>query len=248
MRLVLATLWILVGSAITAGVYWLFLITPESTVWALIASALLALAALLLAGFTISGAIALWQSGPSMAGIRRAARAIPAVIPAAAIAWALGWVAANASTWIAMRSGPINAWFIAQFGWDDVSWLFTAIRYTILWFRWVLAAVLACSLIAGVVALGWPALRQAAWLRRAVRPRTLAVATLWAIVLIALPWTFLVPWRPKQLPASSIEFAFIVAKLSIAAIVLAVGAALIAREASRPTATPANRSPETVPA
>lgn len=248
MRLVLATLWILIGSAVTGGVYWLFLITPESTVWTLIASALLALAALLLAGFTVSGAIALWESGPSMAGIRRAVRAIPAAIPAAVIVWGLGWLATYASTWIAMRSGSINAWFIAQFGWDDVSWLFGGIRYTILWFRWVLAAVLACSLIAGVVAIGWPAFRQAAWLRRAVRPRTLVAATLWAIVLIALPWTYLVPWRPKQLPASSIEFAFIVAKLSIAAIVLAIGAALIAREASRPAAVPANRSPETVPA
>lgn len=229
MRLALATLWILIGSALTAGVYWLFLITPESTVWTLIASALLAFAALLMAGFTASGAIAMWSYGASAAGIRRAARAIPASIPAAVIVWALGWLATFATNSIAMRSGVINAWFIAQFGWDDVSWLFTTIRFTILWFRWVLSAVLAFSLIAAVVSTGWPALGHAAWLRRAFRPRTLVAVTFWAIVLIALPWAYLVPWRPKQLPASSIEFAFIVAKLSISAIVLAIGAALIAR-------------------
>ncbi len=39
MRLALATVWILIGSALTAGVYWIFLITPESTVWSLLASA-----------------------------------------------------------------------------------------------------------------------------------------------------------------------------------------------------------------
>ena len=230
MRLALATLWILIGSALTAGVYWLFLITPESTVWTLMASALLALAALAVAGFTASGAIAMWSYGPSIGAIRRAMRAIPAAIPAAVMVWSMGWLAAHAQTWIAMRAGPINAWFIAQFGWDDVTWLFTTIGYMILWFRWVPAAVLAFSLIAGVVTIGWSSLGQGAWLRRALRPWTLALVTFWAIVLIGLPWTYLVPWRPRQLPASSIEFAFIVAKLSISAIVLAAGAALIARD------------------
>jgi hypothetical protein len=236
MKLLFATVWILIGSAITAGVYWLFLITPESTVWTLIASALLAFTALLLAGFTASGAIAIWSYGASAAGIRRAARAIPAAIPAALIVWGMGWLATFATNWVAMRSGPINAWFIAQFGWDDVSWLFTIVRFTILWLRWVLAAELALSLIAGVVLMGWPALAQAGWLKRALRPRTLAVVTLWAVVLIALPWAYVVPWRPRQLPASSIEFIFIVAKLSVSAIVLAIGAALIAKAASEPPA------------
>ena len=57
MRLALATVWVLAGSAITAGVYWAFLITPESTVWTLMVSALLGIAALALAGFTASGAV-----------------------------------------------------------------------------------------------------------------------------------------------------------------------------------------------
>ena len=46
MRLALVTLWMLIGGAIAGGVYWLFLTTPESTVWTLIASASLALIAI----------------------------------------------------------------------------------------------------------------------------------------------------------------------------------------------------------
>ena len=46
MRLALATLWIMAGSVLTASVYWVFLITPESTVWALMMSAMLAIVAL----------------------------------------------------------------------------------------------------------------------------------------------------------------------------------------------------------
>jgi hypothetical protein len=242
-RLALATLWILVGSVLTAGVYWTFLITPESTVWTLIASAVLAMAALLAGGFTASGAIAMWSYGPSPAGIRRALHAIAGAIPAAVIVFIVWWLTSRAEAWLAMRNGQINAWFIATLGWSDASWLFRAIHYTALWFRWVLSATLALSLIAGFVAIGWAALGQAAWLRRALRPRTLGVATFWFVALIAVPWMYLVPWRPKQLPASSVEFAFIVAKLSVSAILFAIGAALVACEASRtskPTTDPSS--------
>ncbi len=44
MRSLFATLWLLLGAALLAGVYWGFLMTPESTVWTLMASALLAIA------------------------------------------------------------------------------------------------------------------------------------------------------------------------------------------------------------
>ena len=59
------------------------------------------------------------------------------------------------------------------------------------------------------------------------------MATLWFGGLIALPWMYLVPWRPQSLPPTSIEFAFIVAKLSVSAILFAIGAALVTYEASR---------------
>ncbi len=124
-----------------------------------------------------------------------------------------------------------------------MSWLFTAIHYAALWFRWVVAAMLALSLIAGIVAIGWPALGQRAWLGRALRPRTLAAATFWFVLLIALPWLYVVPWRPTTLPASSVELAFIVVKLSVSAVLFAIGLALIAYQASRPpgpTTDPSN--------
>ena len=68
---------------------------------------------------------------------------------------------------------------------------------------------------------------------RLFRVTALLVSTVWFVALIALPWFDLVPWRPKLSPRSSIEFAFIAAKLSVAAILCAIGAALIRHEASR---------------
>lgn len=238
MRIALATLWILTGSAITAGIYWGFLNTPESTVWALVASAVLAGVTLALAGFTTTGAIAMLTYGASFAGVRRAVHAIGSVIPAALIILAMWWITTHAETWLAMRNGQISAWFIARFGIADVTWIFRAAHRIAQWLRWVLAALLALSLMAGCVAIGWSAIAQAAWLRRAFRPRTVALATVWFVVLIALPWMYLVPWRPKGLPPTSVEFAFIVAKLSLTAILFAIGAALIVYEASRVPAAP----------
>ena len=232
MRLLLAALWILVGSAITAGVYWGFLITPESTIWALMVSALLAIVTLAMIGVTANGALVILSQGVSPAGLRRALAAVPNVIPAALIVLLVWWLTSRAETWVALRSGAINAWFIARFGWDDVSWLFSGVRYVAGWVRWVISALLALSLMGGIAAVGWQAIAQVAWLRRALRPRAVLAATLWFVALIALPWMFLVPWRPQNLPPSTIEFAFIVAKLSVSAILFACGAALVAYEAS----------------
>ena len=233
MRIALAAVWILLSGAATAAVYWGFLITPESTIWALTASALLALIALALIGLTAGGAIAVLWQGVSMAAVMRALRSIPGVVPAALLVLLIWWIANRVETWVTMRRGPINAWFITQFGWGDMSWLFTTIAYAADWFRWVIAALLALSLMAGFVGIGWRALTQAAWITRALRPRTIALGTAWFVVLIALPWLYLVPWRPRGLPATSVEFAFIVAKLSVSAILFAAGTALIAYEASR---------------
>jgi hypothetical protein len=233
MRLALATLWILTGSALTAGLYWGFLNTPESTVWMLMVSALLAVVALAMAGVTTSGAITIWSHGASLSGLGRAVRSSSSVIPAALLMVLVWWLAERAETWIALRAGQISAVFIARFGIADVSRLFTATHYVANWFRWVMSPLLALSLMAGMSAIGWAALAQAAWLRRALHPRALAMSTVWFVVLMALPWIYLVPWRPKGLPASSVEFAFIVAKLSLTAILFAIGAALITYEATR---------------
>jgi hypothetical protein len=59
-----------------------------------------------------------------------------------------------------------------------------------------------------------------------------ALASLWFVVLIALPWGYLVPWRPAWLPPTAAELAFSVVRLSIAATLVAAGTALIIREGS----------------
>ncbi len=242
MRLVTVTFWILVGAALTGGVYWSFLITPESTIWSLAASALLLLAAGFLLALTVSGALLGWQHGVSATHLRTAAAGVPASIPAALIAAVIWWLVGIATDRVTIYSGPINAWFIAAFGWDDVSWLFAGINWLALWMKWVVAPVLALSVMAAVLGGGWRALTSAAWPKRALAPATLAVATILFAALVAAPWTYLAPWRPGRLPATSVELAFVIGKLAVTALLMAVGVALIIRQATWTTSTPSSAS------
>lgn len=231
MRLALVASWILIAGSVSGGVYWVFLNTPESTVWTLIASALLALGFIAATGLTVAGAIAIWSNGVTRSALTRALRSIPAIIPAMAIVAIGWWMTTRVEAWVAMRSGQISAWFIAQFGWGDVAWLFRTVTYGVLWLQWVVAPLLAVSLMNGVMAIGGRAVIHVAWLRRALRPRAVLVATFWFVVLIAIPWRYVVPWRPASLPPTTVELAFIVGKLSLSAILFAIGAALFIRQA-----------------
>lgn len=238
MKLLLVTTWILFGAAATGGAYWGFLNTPESTVFTIASSVLLVLLTMALLAMTINGAILLWVNGPSARALKRSFKVIPAIVPALLVFALFWWLAYRIDTWVALRSGEINAWFIATFGWDNISWLFTSIRFFTAWMRWVLGALLAVSLMGGLAVVGWRAATRAQWLRRALRPRALALATLWFVVLIVLPWLYLVPWRPNWVPPTGAELAFIVGKLSIAAILMAIGVALMIYEVTRLPLTP----------
>ena len=73
MRLVLAALWILLAAVLTAGAYWGFLITPESTIWSLIVSALLADRHPRARRVHRRAArFSMWWQGASIAGVKRA--------------------------------------------------------------------------------------------------------------------------------------------------------------------------------
>lgn len=232
MRFVTVTLWILVGAALTGGAYWSFLLTPESTIWMLAVSALLLLTAFFLVGLTVGGAIVGWRDGVSAGLLRSAIAAVPAVIPAALLMALIWWLTESATDRVTISSGPINAWFIATLGWDDVSWLFTAVAWFAAWVKWVVAPMLALSAMGSVIHSGWRALAGFSWLRRALAPVNMAVATLLFAVLVAAPWIYLTPWRPANLPATAIELAFIIAKLSVTTVLMATGAALIIRQAT----------------
>lgn len=98
--------------------------------------------------------------------------------------------------------------------------------------RWAFGLSLALSLLTAGAALGPRALLTAAWLRRAFAPPRIVAMGVLLLVCFLLPWQ-LVAWRPRVLPPTSIEIAFVAVKLGFIAIVAHVGWSLMLRAASR---------------
>lgn len=242
MKLAAITLWILAGAALTGGAYWTFLITPESTVGSLAVSTLLLAVAFFLLAVTISGAIQGWAHGMSVSLLRSAISGVAAIVPAALVFAAVWWLAGGVTDRVTIYSGQINAWFIARLGWSDVSALFRAIDWAAIWLKGVAAPMLALSLMGAITLAGWRSLSRAAWLTHAVSPLRLALATLWFGSFVAAPWIYLAPWRPQGVPATSVELMFIIARLSVTALLMAIGVALIIRQATWTTSTPSSAS------
>jgi len=232
MRLVTITLWMLLGAALSGAAYWSFLITPESTIWMLIVSAALLLTTGFVVSLTLGGAIVGWREGVSARLLRTAIAAVPTAIPAALLVGVIWWLTGRMTDLVAINSGPINAWFIATFGWDDVAWLFTGIDWLASWLKWVVAPLLGLAMMGRMIFGGWRELAGFTWLRHGLAPLNLAVATLLFAAFVAAPWIYLAPWRPTSLPATTVELVFIIVKLSVVTVLMATGAALIIRQAT----------------
>lgn len=224
-RLLLSTLWLLIGSAISGGVYWGFLSTPESSVGALILSAFLFLIAIVCVGMTLNGALMIWSDGWSRAIPMRALISAPSIVVAILLVAAVWWIAGRATSWVDAHSGEINAWFIARFGLANVNWLFNGIGWIAWWVDFVAAPFAAFCLIS----------------RRRPTLKAFALATLWFAAFVAVPWAYLAPWRPRGIPATSVEMIFITAKLSLTFVLMAIGTSLMIREAA-PHGQPVGRS------
>jgi hypothetical protein len=209
------------GAVIAAALYWLFLNTPESNVLMLVASLWLALALGAVVAITTNAAI-LHARGASLgaalgAGSKGAGWFLVAVLPLFFAWWAIGY----GDDWIARHQGEINAWFIARFGWADITRLLQAEMWVSRWLRWAVLPVLTLSLLATLLTRdelrsGWT--RHSLW-------RALLVATLVFVLLFALPWQ-LTSWRPR-LPPSWIEPAAAALRLGVVFLLGLIGAAVM---------------------
>ena len=236
-RMVRLTVWLGLGAAVLSGVFWLFLSTPETNVLALGTSAALLILLLVLAAL-ITNAAVLIGAGASVAasvarGLRGTAWFVVTLIPLALVWWAL----TVGHDWVVAHSGEINAWFIARFGWADVSALMTAEVWAVRWLGWVVAPLAAVSLLSALLHDGARGV-GGAWLRRAWHWRTLLLATIVFVLFFVLPWQ-LTTWRPA-VPATWIEPTVAGLRLFAVMLLSSVGAALLIllSVSSRAVATP----------
>lgn len=238
-RLAVISLCLGVGAVAVGGLYWLFLNTPESSGLMLIASALLVLLIVIVAGLVLNTAILRALGMRLRAGLRPAARGVAWFVIAAVVVL-LGWMAVlRGDAWIAAHSGEISAWFIAQFDWADISALFRAAAWVSIWIRWVILPVAAIAALASVLSNGARGLWSTRWLPRVFHWRALPLSTVLFVLLVALPWQA-TGWRPK-LPPTWVELAVAVARLGAIAILITIGWSLIIDSTARAVSTRGSR-------
>jgi hypothetical protein len=229
--LIATTLVLLTGAIVTGAIYFGFLNTPESTVWTLGLSAVLAVASLVVFAFTIGTVLLVWSGEPlSRRLIARASRGLPACVPPLLLVALVWWVLGRSTGWFFAQSGEVSAWFIARFGWSDVSWLFSGVSWVSLWLRWAVAPFVAFVWWRSILVHGWRPTR--ALLHEALRPSGLLITTVALVVLVYVPWTYLLEWRPRGLTPGTIDLAFAGAKLGLVFVLSAVAVSLVARAAA----------------
>jgi hypothetical protein len=140
------------------------------------------------------------------------------------------WIVLRAEAWVALYSGEISAWFIARFGWADVTWMFRAVAWIGLWLRGVVMPFAALVWWRQILDGAWQPSRAA--LKHAVNPVRVLSATAIVGVLVWVPWTQIVPWRPRALAPGTSELLFVGAKLGLVAVFSAIASTLLARTAS----------------
>ncbi|MCC7125316.1 MAG: hypothetical protein IT178_10745 [Acidobacteria bacterium] len=225
----LATVWILGGSAVGAALFWLLLNTPESTVFMLAGTLLLALAIYVVAAVTWSGALLGWARGWSAAALRGAWLGIGLALPPLIAIAAVWWVVSAAQRWILIRQGEISAWFIATLDWGNVTPLFAAIEYAGDWFKLIAVPFIGLTWLASMLRSGFTPLIDRASLAHATRPLRLLTATAIVILLVWAPSHYALYWMPAGLPPTWVEPAVAAAKLAAIAILGAAGLGLVAK-------------------
>jgi hypothetical protein len=216
------TIILAVGSVAAGALYWLFLNTPESNVWTLIASVMLGLGLVVVLATTVNAAVLRGRGASIRTAITGGLRGIGWFLLAALPLLSAWWLIGRGDDWIAAHQGEITAWFIARFDWADITGLLQTEVWVSRWLRWAALPVVFVSLLAALLTRERP---SGGWLRRAWHWRTLLVATLAFILLFALPWQ-LTDWRPR-LPPTWIEPAVAGLRLAVVFLLGLIGAALI---------------------
>lgn len=212
------------AAAAAGGLFWVFLNTPESNAWMLAASALLLILVVAVVAAGVNAAVLVAARVSFGEALARSLRGLHWFAIAGLLALAAAWAIGRVSGWFGDTSGEISAWFIATFGWSDVTSLFTAISWAERWLLWVVLPVGVIGVVGGALSRR-PGASALEGLARAWHWRSVAMATIIVATFVWLPWQ-LTAWRPA-LPDTWVQIAVAAARLGAAALLMILGAALL---------------------
>lgn len=213
MRLLVVTLWLMVGHAVAGAAYLGLIHTPDANVLMLVASAgavLAGLLALLVTSTTAARALqtglAPWRAWGSMLAL------LPAVGLAALLVLGLWWLSSlGEAAWMARR-GEVDAAAIAAADYTRTGWIHVTVSWVVAFVQWVLVPSWLASSLAWAVGYGPRYVLSMKWLVAGLHGRVVAAALVAVVLCVWLPWRGAY-WRPSGLESSAAELAITGAKL-----------------------------------
>lgn len=207
-------LWIGFLDALAGAAALGFLYVPESNALMLVLSAVLLLvAAVLLMVSSTSAAVGLVHQRAPWRCIGQAIRRLPLVLVGIVVVGLLCAGAGGFESWWLSRAGEIDAAAIAAGDVTQTRWLHTAVRWAVIVVQWILAPAWLAASLAWAAGYERRDVLSLKWLAAGLHWRLLLVTAAGIVVLVWLPWGY-VYWRPRGLPASSLELVFAGAKLA----------------------------------
>jgi hypothetical protein len=244
-RILRAAMWLLAGHIALGWLYWRLLNVPESNATMLALSAVLALLLVFGAGVVEANGILQvgtdwpWRERLRLA-LRRSGMLVTALAVWVLVSWMCGWV----ESWHTAHRGEIDAWFIARLDWTNMAWLHGTVRWLLRVVRYVVGTSLAVAILAAGILQGVTGVLRFRWIRAALAPIRLLTIGIIVALFFWLPWRA-AWWRPAFLPPNVLEPAFGAFKLTVLAIVMHIGWALMLSRAVAPHSTP--RAPAALP-
>jgi hypothetical protein len=217
LRFLALLIWVMLGHAAVAGLYWALLQVPESNVVMLVLSALVVLLIIVAAAVVEIAGLRGW-SGPLGGAITQAVRRAGWIVPSVVLFVIVWWMTTGLHGWYGRHATELDAWLLLKFRWTTTAWLHRAVGWAFWFLSYGAGLSLALTLLARTAGEGRQALVRVAWIRQGLRWRQLIVVTVGVLLGIALPWNY-VYWRPKNLPATWAEPAFLGAKLLVMSLV-----------------------------
>lgn len=213
--LIRTTLWVATIDALAGATLLGFLYTPEANVLMLTLSALLVLlAVMLLVLGSASASHALVHDSKPWPSLLPAARRLPlallAIIVIGVICAGAGWV----ERWWMGHAGEFDAAAIAAGDITRTGGVHTAVRWVVAFVQWVVVPAWCATTLAWIAAYEWRDVLTMKWLTAAFHWRVLGIATVAVVLLVWAPWQA-VYWRPRALPASTVEAVFTAVKLGV---------------------------------
>lgn len=236
-------LWIGIVDALAGAALLGFLYTPESNVLMLALSVLLVvLAAGLLLVSSTSAAHGLVHRQPPWASVGAAARHLPLVVVVLVVLGVICGGAGFFESWWMARGGEFDAAAIAAGDITRTGWVHSAVHWIVVLIQWVLVPAWFATALAWIAGYDRRDVLTMKWLTAGLDWRLLVVTLLGVAVFVWLPWHY-VYWRPRALPASTIEAVFIGAKLAAMYMLSQVAWALSLWTAARMVPPPAGPLP-----